>query len=56
MAKTQPARATGVVSAKLRLSSLVAFLASRALKGERIVVFPWMCNSVDYHHALFLLM
>jgi len=42
-----------VVSAKLRLSSLVAFLAARASKGERTVVFLSTCDSVDYHHALF---
>lgn len=42
-----------VVSAKLRLSSLIAFLASRACKGERTVVFMSTCDGVDYHHALF---
>lgn len=42
-----------VVSAKLRLSSLIAFLASRASKGERTVVFMSTCDGVDYHHALF---
>ncbi|KAL9183972.1 hypothetical protein ACHAXT_002058 [Thalassiosira profunda] len=42
-----------VVSAKLRLASLVAFLAARAAKGERTVVFLSTCDSVDYHHALF---
>mmetsp|Transcript_9968 Transcript_9968/g.17928 ORF Transcript_9968/g.17928 Transcript_9968/m.17928 type:complete len:1042 (+) Transcript_9968:61-3186(+) len=41
-----------VVSAKLRLSSLVAFLSARAAKGERTVVFLSTCDSVDYHHAL----
>jgi ATP-dependent RNA helicase DDX31/DBP7 len=42
-----------VVSAKLRLSSLIAFLAARASAGERTVVFLSTCDSVDYHHALF---
>lgn len=42
-----------VVSAKLRLSSLVAFLSARASRGERTVVFMSTCDSVDYHHALF---
>ncbi|KAL3779283.1 hypothetical protein ACHAW5_003291 [Stephanodiscus triporus] len=42
-----------IVSAKLRLLSLIAFLAARATKGERTVVFLSTCDSVDYHHALF---
>ena len=42
-----------IVSAKLRLSSLIAFLVARAAKGERTVVFLSTCDSVDYHHALF---
>ena len=42
-----------VVSAKLRLASLVAFLAARAAKKERTVVFMSTCDGVDYHHALF---
>lgn len=42
-----------VVSAKLRLSALIAFLAARASNGERTVVFLSTCDSVDYHHALF---
>jgi len=42
-----------MVSAKLRLTSLIAFLAARASKGERTVVFLSTCDSVDYHHALF---
>lgn len=42
-----------MVSAKLRLSSLIAFLAARASKGERTVVFMSTCDGVDYHHALF---
>lgn len=42
-----------VVSAKLRLSSLIAFLSARAAKGQRTVVFMSTCDSVDYHHALF---
>lgn len=42
-----------VVSAKLRLTSLIAFLAARASKGERTVVFMSTCDGVDYHHSLF---
>ena len=42
-----------VVSAKLRLCSLIAFLAARASNGERSVVFMSTCDGVDYHHALF---
>ena len=42
-----------MVSAKLRLSSLIAFLTARASNGERTVVFLSTCDSVDYHHALF---
>lgn len=42
-----------VVPAKLRLCSLIGFLASRASKGERTVVFMSTCDGVDYHHALF---
>jgi len=42
-----------VVSAKLRLSSLIAFLSARAAKGERTVVFMSTCDSVDYHYGLF---
>ena len=42
-----------VISAKLRLSSLIGFLAARASKGERTLVFLSTCDSVDYHHALF---
>ena len=42
-----------VVNAKLRLSTLIAFLAARASKGERTVVFMSTCDGVDYHHALF---
>mmetsp|Transcript_5559 Transcript_5559/g.12115 ORF Transcript_5559/g.12115 Transcript_5559/m.12115 type:complete len:1053 (+) Transcript_5559:55-3213(+) len=45
-----------VVSAKLRLSSLLAFLSARAAKGERMVVFLSTCDSVDYHHGLFTAM
>lgn len=41
------------VTAKLRLSSLVAFLAERVSKGERVVVFMGTCASVDYHYQLF---
>lgn len=42
-----------MVSAKLRLAALVAFLAQRAEKGERVVVFMSTCAAVDYYHALF---
>ena len=42
-----------IVSAKLRLSSLIAFLAVRASRGERTIVFLSTCDSVDYHHLLF---
>ncbi|KAL3944571.1 MAG: hypothetical protein SGBAC_001337 [Bacillariaceae sp.] len=41
------------VTAKLRLSTLVAFLVQRIKKGERVVVFMGTCASVDYHHQLF---
>lgn len=41
------------VSAKLRLSALVAFLVQRIEKNERTVVFMSTCAGVDYHHALF---
>jgi ATP-dependent RNA helicase DDX31/DBP7 len=41
------------VTAKLRLSTLVAFLIQRVMKGERTVVFMGTCASVDYHHQLF---
>jgi ATP-dependent RNA helicase DDX31/DBP7 len=41
------------VTAKLRLASLVAFLAQRVNKAERVVVFMATCDGVDYHHALF---
>lgn len=41
------------VSAKLRLTTLIALLAVRASKGEKVVVFLSTCASVDYHHALF---
>jgi ATP-dependent RNA helicase DDX31/DBP7 len=41
------------VTAKLRLSTLVAFLVQRIAKSERIVVFMGTCASVDYHHQLF---
>lgn len=42
-----------IVTAKLRLSSLVAFLVQRISKGERTVVFMGTCASVDYHYQLF---
>merc|ERR1712100_738030 len=41
------------VTAKLRLSTLIAFLVQRISKGERVVVFMGTCASVDYHHQLF---
>ena len=41
------------VTAKLRLSTLVAFLAQRISKGERTVVFMATCASVDFHYQLF---
>lgn len=41
------------VTAKLRLSTLVAFLVERVKKGERVVVFLGTCASVDYHYQLF---
>lgn len=40
------------VSAKLRLTTLVAFLADRVANNERTVVFMSTCASVDYYHAL----
>jgi ATP-dependent RNA helicase DDX31/DBP7 len=42
-----------VVSSKLRLSALVAFLAARVEKKERVVVFMSTCDGVDYHYKLF---
>jgi ATP-dependent RNA helicase DDX31/DBP7 len=44
------------VTAKLRLSTLVAFLVQRVCKGERTVVFMGTCASVDYHYELFAAM
>ncbi|KAL3942136.1 MAG: hypothetical protein SGARI_000370, partial [Bacillariaceae sp.] len=41
------------VTAKLRLSTLIAFLVQRISKGERTVVFMATCASVDYHYQLF---
>lgn len=41
------------VTAKLRLSTLVAFLVQRISKGERTVVFMATCASVDFHYQLF---
>jgi len=41
------------VTAKLRLSALVAFLVQRVSKGERTVVFMATCASVDFHYELF---
>jgi ATP-dependent RNA helicase DDX31/DBP7 len=42
-----------VVSSKLRLATLVAFLTSRVEKKERVVVFMSTCDGVDYHTKLF---
>ena len=42
-----------VVSSKLRLTALVAFLTTRVQKKERIVVFMSTCDAVDFHHQLF---
>jgi len=42
-----------VVSSKLRLAALVAFLAARVEKKERVVVFMSTCDGVDFHHKLF---
>lgn len=42
-----------VVSSKLRLTALVAFLMTRVQKKERIVVFMSTCDGVDFHHKLF---
>uniref|UniRef100_A0A7S4AWL8 ATP-dependent RNA helicase n=1 Tax=Pseudo-nitzschia australis TaxID=44445 RepID=A0A7S4AWL8_9STRA len=41
------------VTAKLRLSALIAFLVQRVSKGERTVVFIGTCASVDFHYELF---
>jgi ATP-dependent RNA helicase DDX31/DBP7 len=40
------------VSAKMRLSTLLAFLVQRVQKEERTVVFMGTCASVDYHYKL----
>ena len=45
-----------IVTAKLRLSSLVAFLIERISKRERTVVFLGTCASVDFHYKLFCTM
>jgi ATP-dependent RNA helicase DDX31/DBP7 len=42
-----------VVSSKLRLATLVAFLTARVQKKERVVVFMSTCDGVDYHYKLF---
>ena len=41
------------VSAKLRLSTLIAFLVQRVKRNERTVVFMSTCYGADYHEALF---
>jgi len=42
-----------VVSSKLRLSALVAFLVARVRNNERVVLFMSTCDGVDFHHNLF---
>ena len=42
-----------VVSSKLRLAALTAFLSARVKKGERLVVFMSTCDDVDFHYRLF---
>jgi ATP-dependent RNA helicase DDX31/DBP7 len=42
-----------MVTAKLRLVTLLAFLVERIKKNERTVVFMSTCDGVDFHHALF---
>jgi len=42
-----------IVSAKLRLPALIAFLVKRIQKMERVVIFMSTCDSVDFHHKLF---
>ena len=41
-----------VVSAKLRLTALVAFLIARVKRSERVVVFMSTCDGVNFHHEL----
>ena len=41
-----------VVSAKLRLPALIAFLVERVKRNERTVVFMATCDIVDYMYAL----
>jgi len=42
-----------IVSAKLRLPALIAFLVTRVRKRERVVIFMSTCDAVDFHHKLF---
>ena len=42
-----------IVSAKLRLPALVAFLLARVKEQQRVVVFMATCDGVDYHYHLF---
>ena len=42
-----------LVSSKLRLATLVAFLTKRVQEKERVVVFMSTCDSVDFHKKLF---
>jgi ATP-dependent RNA helicase DDX31/DBP7 len=44
------------VSAKLRLTTLIAFLVQRVHKQERTVVFMDTCASVDYYYKLLTVM
>mmetsp|Transcript_8314 Transcript_8314/g.15672 ORF Transcript_8314/g.15672 Transcript_8314/m.15672 type:complete len:764 (-) Transcript_8314:640-2931(-) len=42
-----------VVSSKLRLSALIAFLTARIKENERVIIFMATCDGVDYHYKLF---
>ena len=42
-----------IVSTKLRLPALAAFLVSRIKANQRVVIFFSTCDIVDYMHALF---
>ena len=41
-----------IVSAKLRLPALIAFLMARVKQNQRVVVFMSTCDIVDYHYKL----
>jgi len=45
-----------IVTSKLRLSALIAFLVPRVKQEKRIIIFLSTCASVDYHHKLFTTM